>query len=61
MELILVNIALEKGFITHGLFTILVLMAIVTTLAASPLFHWIYGREQGNLSAMETVSASETG
>lgn len=61
MELILVNIALEKGLITHGLFTILVLMAIVTTLAASPLFHWIYGREKGNLSATGTVSASETG
>jgi Kef-type K+ transport system membrane component KefB len=41
MELILVNIALEKGLITHGLFTILVLMAIVTTLTASPLFNWL--------------------
>jgi len=41
MELILVNIALDKGLITPALFTILVLMAIVTTLAASPLYRWI--------------------
>jgi Kef-type K+ transport system membrane component KefB len=45
MELILVNIALEKGIITPGLFTILVLMAIVTTLVASPLFRFLYGRD----------------
>lgn len=42
MELILVNIALERGLITQGLFTMLVLMAIVTTLAASPLFNLLY-------------------
>jgi Kef-type K+ transport system membrane component KefB len=42
MELILVNIALEKGIITPGLFTILVLMALLTTLVASPLFHARY-------------------
>lgn len=43
MELILVNIALEKGLITYGLFTVLVLMAIVTTMVASPLYNWLYG------------------
>jgi len=41
MELILVNIALEKGLITYGLFAILVLMAIVTTMLASPLYNWL--------------------
>lgn len=39
MELILVNIALERGLIHQNLFSILVLMAIVTTLSASPLFN----------------------
>lgn len=39
MELILINIALENGLITPGLFAILVMMAILTTLAASPIFH----------------------
>lgn len=38
MELILLNIGLEHGVITPTLFTILVLMAVVTTLMASPLY-----------------------
>ncbi|TMA63462.1 MAG: cation:proton antiporter [Deltaproteobacteria bacterium] len=42
MELILVNIALEKELITYGLFAILVLMAIVTTMLASPLYNWLH-------------------
>lgn len=38
IELILTNIGLENHLISPALFTILVLMAIVTTVAASPLF-----------------------
>ncbi|MFK0734777.1 MAG: cation:proton antiporter [Gloeotrichia echinulata IR180] len=37
MELIILNIGLEQGIITPTLFTIMVIMAIVTTLMASPL------------------------
>lgn len=44
MELILLNIGLQQGIITQTLFTMLVLMAIVTTLMASPLFEFFYGR-----------------
>lgn len=44
MELIIINIGLEKGVIREGLFSVLVLMAIVTTLMASPMFEWVYGR-----------------
>jgi Kef-type K+ transport system membrane component KefB len=44
MELILLNIGLEQGIIAPTLFTILVLMAIVTTLVASPLFELVYGQ-----------------
>ena len=44
MELIIVNIGLQRGVIQPALFSILVLMAIVTTLMASPLFEWVYGR-----------------
>jgi Kef-type K+ transport system membrane component KefB len=44
MELILLNIGLQQGIITPTLFTMLVLMAIVTTLMASPLFDLVYGR-----------------
>jgi Kef-type K+ transport system membrane component KefB len=45
MELIILNIGLQKGIIQPALFSILVLMAIVTTLMASPLFEWVYGRK----------------
>jgi Kef-type K+ transport system membrane component KefB len=45
MELILINIGLDNGLITPALFTILVLMAILTTGAASPLFKLFYKKE----------------
>ena len=44
MELIILNIGLQKGVIGLPLFAIMVMMAIVTTLMASPLFEWVYGR-----------------
>ncbi|MET1163409.1 MAG: cation:proton antiporter, partial [Pseudoxanthomonas sp.] len=44
MELILINIGLQAGVIEPGLFSILVLMAIVTTLMATPLFNWVMRR-----------------
>ena len=44
MELIILNIGLQKGVIELGLFSIMVLMAIITTLMASPIFEWVYGR-----------------
>ncbi len=45
MELIIINIALKFGVIQQGLFSIMVLMAIVTTLMATPLFQLVYGRQ----------------
>lgn len=38
MELIVINIGLQAQLITDALFTVLVVMAIVTTLMATPLF-----------------------
>jgi Kef-type K+ transport system membrane component KefB len=46
IELILLNIGLEAGIITPTLFSILVLVAIVTTLMATPIFEFVYGRHQ---------------
>jgi Kef-type K+ transport system membrane component KefB len=43
MELIIINIGLHAGVILPGLFSILVLMAILTTLMATPLFNWVTG------------------
>jgi Kef-type K+ transport system membrane component KefB len=55
MELIIINIGLQKGIIGPTLFSMLVLMAIVTTVMASPLFEVVYGkkaRESGALGAV---------
>jgi Kef-type K+ transport system membrane component KefB len=38
MELIIINIGLQRGVISGELFAILVIMAVVTTLMASPIF-----------------------
>ncbi len=43
MELIILNIGLQKGIIQPTLFTIMAMMAIITTLMATPLFERIYG------------------
>lgn len=43
MELIILNIGLERGIITPTLFTIFVLMAVVTTLMTIPMFNRVYG------------------
>ena len=58
MELIIINIGLQRGVIETPLFSMLVLMAVVTTLMASPLFEWVYGRkarERGELGALADV------
>lgn len=44
MELIILNIGLEHGVITPTLFTVMVLMAVVTTLMAGPAFDLIQRR-----------------
>ena len=44
LELIIITIGLQHGTITPTLFTMLVLMAIVTTLMATPVFERVYGR-----------------
>jgi Kef-type K+ transport system membrane component KefB len=46
IELILLNIGLQAGIITPTLFSILVIVAIVTTLMATPVFEWVYGRHR---------------
>jgi K+:H+ antiporter len=44
MELIILNIGLQHGIVQPALFSVMVLMAVVTTLMASPVFEWVYGR-----------------
>jgi Kef-type K+ transport system membrane component KefB len=46
MELIIINIGLERGVISPALFATLVIMAVITTLMASPVFEWLVGRHR---------------
>lgn len=60
MELIIINIGLQKGIIGPTLFAMLVLMAIVTTVMATPLFEAVYGpraRASGELGRIDPVPA----
>ena len=43
MELIILNIGLQRGIIEPALFAIMVMMAITTTLMATPIFERVYG------------------
>ncbi|GAA4010257.1 cation:proton antiporter [Sphingomonas swuensis] len=56
MELIIINIGLQRGVIGPALFSILVLMAIVTTLMASPLFELFYGRHARRSGALGALN-----
>jgi Kef-type K+ transport system membrane component KefB/nucleotide-binding universal stress UspA family protein len=42
MELIVINIGLDLGVISPALFTMLVIMALTTTFATTPLLGWLY-------------------
>ncbi|MBD2107553.1 cation:proton antiporter [Nodosilinea sp. FACHB-13] len=61
-ELIVLNIGLELGVVTPLLFTMLVIMALVTTFMTSPLLELIYPKRLMRLDALETeVGADEDG
>lgn len=45
MELIIINIGLQRGIISEGLFATLVVMALVTTVMASPVFDLVMGKK----------------
>ena len=63
MELIIINIGLQKGIIGPTLFSMMVLMAIVTTMMAGPLFELVYGRkarESGELETLHPKNATVT-
>ncbi len=46
MELIILNIGLDLGVITPALFTMMVLVALVTTFLTTPLLEWVYPRKE---------------
>lgn len=44
MELLILNIGLEIGVLSPALFTMMVLMALITTFTTAPVLQWIYYR-----------------
>jgi Kef-type K+ transport system membrane component KefB len=60
MELTLITIGLEQGLISPALYTILALMAVVTTVAAPPLFLWLHRPESVHpkVEAIDALVAS---
>src|ERR1041384_3291888 len=44
VELVILNIGLDLGILSPALFSIMVLMALVTTLMTTPLLNWILGK-----------------
>jgi Kef-type K+ transport system membrane component KefB len=59
MELIIINIGLQRGIISEGLFATLVIMAVLTTLMASPLFERLVG--SGTQQPLPEPKAEEAG
>jgi Kef-type K+ transport system membrane component KefB len=45
MELIVLNIGLDMGVISPRLFAMMVIMAIVTTMATTPVLHFLQRRK----------------
>jgi Kef-type K+ transport system membrane component KefB len=43
IELVILNIGLDIGVITRPLFSMMVVMAVATTLMTTPLLSWVYG------------------
>jgi Kef-type K+ transport system membrane component KefB/nucleotide-binding universal stress UspA family protein len=59
-ELIVLNIGLELGVISPLIFTMLVIMALVTTFMTSPLLEWTYPKKLIRLDVVEPESEAET-
>ena len=51
MELIIINIGLQRGIISKELFATLVIMAVITTLMASPIFDWLVPKSENALQS----------
>ncbi|MBN3875467.1 MULTISPECIES: cation:proton antiporter [unclassified Nostoc] len=59
-ELIVLNIGLELGVISPLIFTMLVIMALVTTFMTSPLLEWTYPKKLIRLDVVEPELEAQT-
>lgn len=62
IELVIINIGLDIGVLTRPLFSIMVLMAVGTTLMTTPLLLWVYprGTENNLPSPPEALPLNQT-
>jgi Kef-type K+ transport system membrane component KefB len=60
MELIALNIGLDIGVISPTVFTIMVLMALVTTFMTSPLLEWVYPAKLMLVGSSDAKTARQT-
>ncbi|WP_446876253.1 cation:proton antiporter [Phormidesmis sp. 146-33] len=60
-ELIVLNIGLSLGVISPLLFTMLVMMALVTTFMTSPLLEWTYPKQQIRKTIVKPMDEIEPG
>ena len=59
MELVVLNIGLDIGVLSPAMFTIMVLMALITTFMTTPLLEWIYSERL--IPAADIVEFQEAG
>lgn len=59
MELIMLNLGLERGIITPELFTVMVVMALATTFMATPLFNLVYADKRRPLKLTRVTAGLE--
>ncbi|WP_433537164.1 cation:proton antiporter [Micromonospora sp. CA-249363] len=60
MQLIALNVGLEAGIVNPSLFTVLVLVALITTLMTTPLLSWIERREARTRAAAPSLVTAGT-
>jgi Kef-type K+ transport system membrane component KefB len=58
MELVVLNIGLDLGVVSDKLFAMMVIMALATTVATTPLLEWLYPRAALGSRANEPRPAS---
>jgi len=59
MELVILNIGLDLGIITPVVFSMMVIMALVTTFMTTPLLAWVYPRRLVSAAAQPAASGPE--
>ena len=59
VELIILNVGLDLGVLSPALFSVMVLMALVTTFMTSPLLRWIYPDWMANQARLTPAEAAK--